>query len=33
MELSHYQEIMKERIEESFKTFGVVKQERKIVFI
>lgn len=32
-ELSHYKEAIKERIEESFRTFGVVKVERKIVFI
>lgn len=33
MELTHYSEVMKERIEEAFKTFGIAKQERKIVFI
>jgi len=33
MELSNHQESIKERIEESFKTFGIPKTERKIVFI
>ena len=33
MELSNYKEVIKERIEESFKTFGIPKAERKIVFI
>lgn len=33
MELSNYKEAIKERIEESFQTFGIVKTERKIVFI
>lgn len=33
MELSNYKEALRERIEESFQTFGIIKQERKIVFI
>ena len=33
MELSHHKEAIKERIDESFKTFGIAKHERKIVFI
>ncbi len=32
-ELSNYKETIKERIDEGFKTFGIAKQERKIVFI
>ncbi len=33
MELTNHKEALRERIEESFKTFGIAKAERKIVFI
>ncbi|EKD30310.1 MAG: hypothetical protein ACD_78C00093G0004 [uncultured bacterium (gcode 4)] len=33
MELSNYKEAIKGRIEEGFQMFGIVKTERKIVFI
>lgn len=32
-ELSNYSEAIRERIDESFENFGVVKVERKVVFI
>lgn len=33
MELSNYKESILVRIEEGFRVFGMVKQDRKIVFI
>jgi len=32
-ELSHHKEVIKARIEESLRTFGIVPIERKIVFV
>lgn len=33
MELSNHKEALRERIDTAFKTFGIVKMERKITFI